>query len=35
MSAVVGRYPQAASWDVVNEDGTGLRDCLWSKNLGV
>jgi endo-1,4-beta-xylanase len=29
----------ASSWDVVNEavaeDGEGLRDCLWSRNLGV
>ena len=35
---VAGRYSQAHSWDVVNEavneDGVGLRDCLWSKNLG-
>jgi len=38
MSVVTGRYPRATSWDVVNEavneDGVGLRDCLWSKNLG-
>jgi endo-1,4-beta-xylanase len=37
--AVAGRYRgQAAGWDVVNEavaeDGEGLRDCLWSRNLG-
>ena len=37
--AVVGRYRgQAAGWDVVNEavaeQGEGLRDCLWSQNLG-
>ena len=37
--AVAGRYRgQAVGWDVVNEpvldDGSGLRDCLWSRNLG-
>ena len=37
--AVAGRYRgQAVGWDVVNEavaeDGEGLRDCLWSRNLG-
>ena len=37
--AVAGRYRgQAAGWDVVNEpvtdDGDGLRDCIWSRNLG-
>lgn len=37
--AVAGRYRgRAAGWDVVNEavaeDGAGLRDCLWSRNLG-
>lgn len=37
--AVAGRYRgQAAGWDAVNEavaeDGEGLRDCLWSRNLG-
>ena len=37
--AVAGRYHgQAAGWDVVNEptaeDGEGLRQCLWSRNLG-
>ena len=37
--AVAGRYrDQAVGWDVVNEpvldDGSGLRDCLWSRNLG-
>lgn len=37
--AVAGRYRgQAVGWDVVNEavaeDGGGLRDCLWSRNLG-
>ena len=37
--ATVGRYRgRAAGWDVVNEavaeDGNGLRDCLWSRNLG-
>jgi endo-1,4-beta-xylanase len=36
---VAGRYRgQAVGWDVVNEavneDGEGLRDCLWSRNLG-
>ncbi len=38
--AVAGRYRgQAVGWDVVNEpvaeDGDGLRDCLWRKNLGL
>ena len=37
--AVAGRYRgRAVGWDVVNEptaeDGEGLRECLWSKNLG-
>lgn len=37
--AVAGRYRgQAVGWDVVNEpvseDGTGLRDSLWSERLG-
>ena len=37
--AVVGRYRgSAVGWDVVNEavaeDGEGLRDCVWSRNLG-
>ncbi len=37
--AVAGRYRgQTVGWDVVNEavaeDGQGLRDCLWSRNLG-
>jgi endo-1,4-beta-xylanase len=37
--AVAGRYRgQAVGWDVVNEpvaeDGDGLRQCLWSRNLG-
>jgi endo-1,4-beta-xylanase len=40
IAAVAGRYRgQATSWDVVNEpvseDGTGLRDCLWSHRLGL
>lgn len=39
IAAVVGRYRgRAVSWDVVNEpvgeDGSGLRDCLWSQRLG-
>ena len=39
IAAVVGRYRgRAVSWDVVNEpvgeDGSGLRDCLWSRRLG-
>lgn len=39
IQAVVGRYRgQAVGWDVVNEpvtdDGAGLRECLWSRNLG-
>jgi endo-1,4-beta-xylanase len=37
---VAGRYRgQVCGWDVVNEpvaeDGEGLRDCLWRKNLGL
>jgi endo-1,4-beta-xylanase len=37
--AVAGRYRgQAVGWDVVNEpvaeDGDGLRDCIWRRNLG-
>ncbi len=37
--AVAGRFRgQAVGWDVVNEpvaeDGQGLRECLWSRNLG-
>jgi endo-1,4-beta-xylanase len=40
ITAVVSRYRgQAVGWDVVNEpvaeDGNGLRDSLWSRNLGV
>lgn len=39
IDTVCRRYRGAASWDVVNEivneEGTGLRDCLWSKNLGM
>ncbi len=40
VAAVVGRYRgQAVGWDVVNEavmeDGEGLRESLWSRNLGV
>lgn len=36
---VAGRYRgKVASWDVLNEpvmeEGEGLRDCLWSRNLG-
>lgn len=39
VQAVVGRYAgQAVGWDVVNEtvedDGSGVRQSLWSKNLG-
>ena len=39
ITTVVSRYRgQAVGWDVVNEavaeDGEGLRDCLWSRNLG-
>lgn len=39
IAAVVGRYRgQAVGWDVVNEpvtdDGDGLRENLWSRNLG-
>jgi endo-1,4-beta-xylanase len=40
IAAVVGRYRgQAVGWDVVNEavneNGSGLRECLWSRNLGL
>jgi endo-1,4-beta-xylanase len=40
VTALVARYRgQAVGWDVVNEpvaeDGNGLRDSLWSRNLGV
>lgn len=39
VDTVCRRYVGAAGWDVVNEpvneDGVGLRDCLWSKNLGM
>jgi len=40
ITALVSRYRgQAVGWDVLNEpvaeDGNGLRDCLWSRNLGV
>ncbi len=39
IDTVARRYSGAASWDVVNEavneDGVGLRDCIWSKNLGM
>lgn len=40
IDAVVGRYRGAAvGWDVVNEavaeDGDGLRESLWSRNLGA
>jgi endo-1,4-beta-xylanase len=39
IAGVVGRYRgRASSWDVVNEpvaeQGEGLRECLWSRNLG-
>jgi len=39
IAAVAGRYRgQAVGWDVVNEPvaeyGDGLRECLWSRNLG-
>ena len=39
IQAVAGRYRgRAGSWGVVNEpirdDGSGLRDCLFSRNLG-
>ena len=39
IAAAAGRYRgQAASWDAVNEaiepDGSGLRDCLYRRNLG-
>ena len=40
ISTFVGRYRgQMAGWDVVNEpvaeDGDGLRDCHWSRALGM
>jgi endo-1,4-beta-xylanase len=40
ITTVCGRFRgQAVGWDVVNEpvaeDGEGLRDSLWSRNLGV
>jgi endo-1,4-beta-xylanase len=40
IAAVAGRYRgRAVGWDVVNEpvaeDGEGLRDSLWSRNLGA
>ncbi len=40
IAAFVGRYRgQMAGWDVVNEpvaeDGNGLRDCHWSRALGM
>jgi endo-1,4-beta-xylanase len=40
VTAFVGRYRgQMAGWDVVNEpvaeDGNGLRDCHWSRALGM
>lgn len=40
ISTFVGRYRgQMAGWDVVNEpvaeDGNGLRDCHWSRALGM
>ena len=39
IAAVAGRYRgRAVAWDVVNEpvrdDGQGLRDCLYSRNMG-
>ncbi len=39
IAAAAGRYRgQAVSWDAVNEavlpDGSGLRDCLYSRNMG-
>lgn len=39
IAEVSGRYRgQAVAWDVVNEpvaeDGNGLRDCIWRRNLG-
>jgi endo-1,4-beta-xylanase len=39
IAAVAGRYRgRAVAWDVVNEpvkdDGSGLRDCLYSRNMG-
>ena len=39
IEAVAGRYRgQAVGWDVVNEpvrdDGSGLRDCIYSRNMG-
>ncbi len=40
IAAVAGRYRgRVVSWDVVNEpvsdEGGTLRDCLWSRNLGM
>jgi len=40
ISTFVGRYrEQIAGWDVINEpvaeDGDGLRDCHWSRALGM
>lgn len=39
ISTVMRRYPQAVGWDVVNEpvteDGNGLRQHLFSRNLGL
>jgi len=40
IAALVGRYRgRMAGWDVVNEpvaeDGNGLRDCHWSRALGM
>jgi len=39
ITAVVGRYRGAVGWDVINEsiaeDGTALREHIWSKNLGA
>ncbi len=40
ITALVSRYSgQAVGWDVLNEpvaeDGNGLRDSLWSRNLGL
>ena len=40
IAAVAGRYRgQAVGWDVVNEavaeDGHGLRDCIYARNLGA
>ena len=39
IAAAAGRYrSQAVSWDAVNEpvapDGSGLRDCLYTRNMG-